>query len=219
MFQTIIFDVDGTLLNTEPVYMRAWQEAGAIFGYHVPTEALLRTRAVNRQVAEAVFRRYCGERFDYATVRKERVRIGEELIRTTAPRQLRMPGALEVLTALKEMGYILAAATSTPRQESLEHLQRAELGDFFTAVVCGDMICRGKPEPDIFLEAARLAGAEPEQCLAVGDTPADVLAATAAGMKVVLIPDQVPPTEEIKARSWHCLENLEQLLAVLRAMG
>lgn len=211
MFKTVIFDVDGTLLNTEPVYMRAWQEAGALFGYDVPMEALLQTRAVNKAVAQERFRFYCGEDFDYDTVRRERVRIGEALIGQTAPEALRMPGALEVLTALKAEGYTLAAATSTPRQESLEHLRRAELEHLFSGVVCGDMISRGKPEPDIFLEAARLTGSRPEACLAVGDTPADVLSATAAGMKVILIPDQVPPTEEIKNRCLACLENLEQL--------
>ena len=215
MFKTIIFDVDGTLLNTEPIYMRAWQEAGALFGYDVPMEALLQTRAVNKAVAEERFRFYCGEDFSYDTVRKERVRIGEELIGRTLPEELRMPGALEVLRALKDRGYTLAAATSTPSRESLEHLRAAEIEGFFSVVVCGDMVARGKPEPDIFLEAARLTDSCPGDCLAVGDTPADVRAATAAGMQVVLIPDLVPATGEIKGLSWKCLEKLSQLPGLL----
>ena len=144
-------------------------------------------------------------------MRKERVRIGEELIGQTSPEALRMPGALEVLTALKAMGYTLAAATSTPRRESLEHLRKAELEHLFSGVVCGDMISRGKPEPDIFLEAAKRSGSNPDQCLVVGDTPADVLAAHAAGIPVVLIPDQVPANAQTTQLSQTILERLDQL--------
>ena len=215
MLKAVVFDVDGTLLNTEPIYMRAWQEAGALFGYDVPMEALLQTRAVSTAIAQEVFRRYCGGDFDYAAVRKERVRIGEELIRKASPEQLRMPGAMALLEYLQEKGYILAAATSTPRQESLAHLEQGGILQFFSGVVCGDMVSRGKPAPDIFLKAAELAGADPKTCLAVGDTPADVLSATGAGMQVALIPDQVPATEEIKALAWKCLENLSQLQQLL----
>lgn len=216
MFKTIIFDIDGTLLNTEPIFMEAWVAAGAALGYAIPREVLLQTRAVSIPVAMERFHFWCGEDFPYEQARKERVRIAEETILQTAPEQLRMPGAHALLNWLKSKGYALAAATSTGREHTYAHLKQAELLGFFDAIVCGDMVRHGKPAPDIFLEAARLAGTAPRDCLVVGDTPADVRAANAAGMPVVLIPDQVPATEETKALSWKCLQGLDRLLELLQ---
>lgn len=211
MIKTVIFDIDGTLLDTEPVYMRAWMEAGKLFGYHVTREALLQTRAVSKQIAMERLQACCGADFPYDTVRKERIRIAEELFQITPPERLRMPGALDMLRWLKDRGVTLAAATSTERNQTMAHLARGELTEFFSAIVCGDMVRRGKPDPEIFLKAAELVGAEAGDCLVVGDTPADVLAAEAAGMKMILIPDQVSPTEEMKRRCYGCVENLGQL--------
>ena len=219
MIKTVIFDIDGTLLNTEPVYMQAWMEAGKLFGYNVTREALLQTRAVSKQIAMERLRACCGADFPYDTVRKERVRIAEELFRVTPPEQLRMPGALELLQWLRELGITLAAATSTERDQTAAHLAQGQLTEFFSGVICGDMVKKGKPDPEIFLKAAELAGADPKDCLVVGDTPADVLAAYAAGMRMALIPDQVAPTKELKERCFVCLEELGQLREYLENMG
>ena len=215
MLKAVIFDVDGTLLDTEKIYITAWRQAAERFGYTLPQEALRQTRAVSIPVAKERFRYYCGEAFPYDAVRVTRIEIAEEIIRTVPLEQLCKPGAAELLQWLKAQGIALAAATSTGKQQTLDHLERAELLQYFDAVVCGDMIARGKPEPDIFLKAAELMGIAPEDCLVVGDTPADVLAAAAAGMKMVLIPDQVPANEKILASSWKCLESLYQLQSLL----
>lgn len=217
MDKTIIFDVDGTLLDTERVYMRAWKEAGAKFGYTITDEVLLQTRAVNSAVAEAAFRRGCGEDFPLDTVHAERVRIAEEILANAEPTSLWKPYAREALQWVKDRGYTMAVASTTALEKTLAHLEHAKLLDFFSVVVCGDMVARGKPEPDIFLKAAELAGAKIQDCLVVGDSPADVKAAAAAGMPVVLIPDQVPLNPYTEATSRNVLEHLGQLSAVIEA--
>lgn len=218
MIRTVIFDVDGTLLNTETIYIRAWIEAGESLGYTIPMEALMRTRAVNRTVSKSIFQQYCGEDFDYEAVWKVRIRISEQIIQSLQADALLMPHARQTLQWLKDQGFTLAAASSTEYNATRDHLERAGIFDLFSAVLGGDMITRGKPQPDIFLKAAELTGTEPEQCIVVGDTPADVLAGSAAGMKVVLIPDQVPANAQTTELSWKVLSGLDQLPAAVKKL-
>lgn len=217
MKKTIIFDVDGTLLDSERVYMQAWQIAGAKFGYTITQEVLLQTRAVNSAVAEAVFRRCCGDDFPLDDIYEERVRISEEILASAPAESLWKPHAREALQWVKDKGYNMAVASTTAQEKTLAHLEHAGLLDFFSVVVCGDMVEHGKPEPDIFLKAAELAGSEPVDCLVVGDSPADVKAADAAGIPVVLIPDQVPLNPYTENTSWKVLEHLGQLPEIIEA--
>ena len=210
MWNALIFDVDGTLLDTEKIYMEAWRMAGAAAGFTVTQDVLLRTRAIPESVGKQIFQEALGEYFDYAAIRQERIRIAEELIAQSE--DLLKPGCLELLQALKEKGIPMAVASSTPTPRTVAHLEHAGLLDYFDARVGGDMVTRGKPNPDIFWKAADLLGVPYAQCLVVGDTPADVKAATAAGMQVLLIPDQVPANEETTALSLAVLEDLNGVL-------
>ena len=215
MAKAIIFDVDGTLLDTERIYMQAWREAGALFGYTVTEEVLMKTRAVSKAIAVKAFMDGCGQDFPYEDVRKERMRIGEAMIYGATPQQLLKKGVLEVLDTLKAQNIPMAVASSTAYDQTVAHLKHAGLLEYFHVIVGGDMIQRGKPNPDIFLKAAQLLGAEPQDCVVVEDSPAGIKAAYAAEMKPVLIPDVVPANEETAALSTAVLDNISQLLTVI----
>ena len=215
MAKAMIFDVDGTLLDTERIYMEAWVKAGALFGYTVTDEALMKTRAVARSVAMPIFKACCGADFPYEDVWKERIRIAEEIIAEAGAANLIKPGTPEVLKVLKEKGYAMAVASSTDIAKTRSHLEHAGLLDRFPVAIGGDMVKQTKPNPDIFLLAAEQLGVAPKDCIVVGDTPADVLAGTAAGMRVVLIPDVVPANEQTTALSWKILDSISQLPSVL----
>ena len=214
MIKAIIFDVDGTLLDTERIYIQAWQESGIRHGFPIPMEALMKTRAVNAAVATAVFQEYCGQDFPYETIRNTRVEIAEAMIAKETPAQLCKPHAAQVLKQLLEKGYTLGVASSTSHAKTVEHLEHAGLLHYFSVIVGGDMVKNGKPNPDIFLLAAEKAGAKPEECLVVGDSPADVQASHAAGIPVILIPDQVPANGQTTALSLHVLNELQELLSI-----
>ena len=215
MKRAVIFDVDGTLLDTERHYMDGWREGGTLEGHPVAEEALYRTRGVNsKELAVAIFREHCGEDFPYETVRLHRHRIAEERIAACTPEQLQKPGAREVLEALREKGFLLAVATATGQERTYAHMGQAELLDYFHAVVTGNMVKNSKPAPDSFLMAAEKLGCSPEECIVVGDSPNDVFAAAAAGMDMYLIPDQVPANPETRALS-RVLEHLGQLIPAM----
>ena len=215
MIHAVIFDVDGTLLNTERIYVQAWKDAGALFGYKITDEVLLKTRAINKQMAIAILQEALGEDFPFDAVRKERVRLSEEMIRQYDPAKLQMPYAADTLAQLHAKGVPMAVASSSSYRDTVDHLTHAGLLKYFGAVVGGDMVKNGKPNPDIFLKAAELLGVPAEDCLVVGDTPADVLAAHAAGIPMVLIPDLVPANEQTRKLSREVLSSLSELPGLL----
>ena len=195
MLKAFIFDVDGTLLDTERIYMQAWKDAAAELGYDMPMSLLRKTRAVNAREAARIFETEIGNGFSYEKTRPIRVRIAEEIIERESP--ILMPGVLELLKFLKQKGIRLAVASSTNTKTTKEHLAINGIEDWFEVIVGGDMIERGKPNPDIFLKAAELLGETPENCIVVEDSPAGIRAGSAAGMKTVLVPDQAEIPAEI----------------------
>lgn len=206
MLKAVIFDVDGTLLDTERIYMRAWKDAAAELGYEITDELLRKTRAINVKDAARIFETEIGNGFSYEKTRTIRVRIAEEIIKRESP--ILKPGVTELLTFLKEKGIRLSIASSTHLKGTKEHLSESGILEPFEVVVGGDMVTRGKPNPDIFLKAAELLGLAPEECIVVEDSPAGIRAAFSAGMKAVLVPDQAAITQEIIDMSDAVLESL-----------
>lgn len=206
MLKAFIFDVDGTLLDTERIYMQAWKDAAAELGYDMPMSLLRKTRAVNAKEAARIFEEEIGNGFSYEKTRPIRVRIAEEIIERESP--ILMPGVLELLGYLQQKGIRLAVASSTNTKTTKEHLASSGILEYFEVVVGGDMIEKGKPNPDIFLKAAALLGEEPEECVVVEDSPAGIRAGAAAGMKTILVPDQAAITQEIKDLSNTMLDSL-----------
>lgn len=220
MKKAVIFDVDGTLLNTEKIYIEAWLAAGKYMNIPITYEAVKRTRAIDREGSIKIFRELCGDDFPYDEVYAHRRRIAEEIIEERPAEVIRMEHTLSTLNWLKERGIRMAAASTTEHSITVSHLEKTEIADYLEVVLGGGKVPpgRGKPNPDIFLLAAEHLGVRPEECVVVGDTPADVNGGYAAGMTVILIPDQVPANEETTAKSWKILDNIGQLPAALEEL-
>jgi HAD superfamily hydrolase (TIGR01509 family) len=126
------------------------------------------------------------------------------------------PGAAELLAFLSERGLPLAVATSSSRRTTERHLGRAGLLGHFHALATRDDVVRGKPHPDIHLEAARRLGAAPERCLAFEDSNTGLTAAHAAGTMAIMVPDIMAPTDESRGKCLAVLPDLHAALGLLR---
>lgn len=211
---TIIFDLDGTLIDTEKYFKVFWRQAAEEFGFHMTEEQALTLRSLGRPFAPALLKEWFGEAFDYTAVRDCRRKLMQEHLAKVGLE--RRPGALETLKWLSENGYRIALATATPKERAEEQLKETELLPYFDEIVSATEVKLGKPAPDVYLKTLEVLGADPEECLAVEDSPNGVKSATAAGIPTVMIPDQTQPDEALQEKLYACVPALEDIVHLLQ---
>ncbi len=211
-----VFDMDGLMLDTEPIYRLAWQRAAADLGREIDDRLYLRLIGRSNRDAERVLAGIFGESFPLGEFRARwlehwRGRVDSEGIQ-------RKPGLDETLELLEGLGIPKAVATSTEARDAAWTLERAGLRSRFDAVVSGDRVERGKPEPDIFLAAAAALGVPPGSCIAFEDSDPGAVAAASAGMLTVIVPDMKPPSPTARAGAYRVLGSLGEAPALLRRL-
>ncbi len=211
--KAVLFDLDGTLIDTERYYQIIWPKTVEHFGYKMTKEQALQLRSLGRPFAPARFREWYGDDFDYHEVREYRKKLFEEYIKKEGISL--KPGAKEILEWLKEREIIISTATATDEERTERYLKKVGLYDYFDKICCATMVKEGKPRPDIYLYAAEQVGVPKENCIAVEDAPNGVRAASAAGIKTIYIPDQNDDEEEVKGLYYKKLDSLLDLKNVI----
>ncbi len=213
MIKAVIFDMDGTLIDTEKYYRRFWPMALAEFGYTMTDEQALSMRSLGRPFAPARLRELFGEELDYMQVRRRRKELMEACIDKEGIQP--KPGAKELLVALKNRGIITAVATATDLKRTHKYLEMTGLRGYFDELISATMVKEGNPSPDIYVYACEKLGLVPRECIAVEDSPNGVLSAYRAGCKVVMVPDQTQPDEELSSYLYGCVESLDLLKEII----
>lgn len=187
-----LFDLDGTLVDSEPLHMESTNRVLARWGRRLTEREFLAFVGW----AEEPFWRELRERFALAPSPAELAELrSAAYLAVVDERPLTpLPGARELLDRLAAKGLPAAVASSSPRAQIEKTLRSAGLAGRFRALVSGhDDVPRGKPHPDCYLAAARAIEAEPARCAAFEDTPTGVAAAKAAGCRTVLVPRPYTP--------------------------
>lgn len=211
MIKGAVFDMDGLMTDTEKLYLRYWKEAAADFGYDMQNEHVYAIRSLARKYSIPKLKSFFGDDFPTEDVRARRTELINAHIEKYGIDVKK--GLFELLDFLSSKGIRLAVATATPRERAVHCLEKIGALHYFDAVICGDMIESGKPDPDIYLTAARELGLPPEQCAAFEDSPNGIKAAHSAGCHAIMIPDMTQPDEETIPLLSAVYEDLEQAIA------
>ena len=215
-----LFDLDGLLLDTEPLHARAWQQAARHFGRELSAEELMALRGRRRLDCADQVRGWIGAAGGPALSSEELLAVRQPIAEALLVQAPPMPGAPELVAHCQAVGLPMALATSSSREAvALKAAPHPWLQGIGVRVHGDDPeLERGKPAPDVFLLAARRLGVAASACWAFEDSPAGAAAATAAGCRVHVLP---PPhlDGEALARSYpgeHTL--LRDLHQVIRAL-
>jgi len=196
-YAAVVFDMDGVIFDSERLVIECWKAIAGKYSI-VDVETVCREcLGTNKEASRRKFLEYYGENFPYDAYKSEMSALYHE--RYSGGRLPMKPGIKELLIFLRENGKHTALASSTRRQVVTQELADAGLMGYFDEIICGDMVARSKPEPDIYLKACECLGVAPEDAYAVEDSYNGIRSAAAAGLKPVMVPDLAEPTVEMEA--------------------
>lgn len=211
--KAVIFDMDGVLFDTESVCMKAWDYAGELMGVGKAGYMVLKTLGMNADKAIEIIRDEFGDDFDAVKFKQTGREYSYHYFNTYGVPE--KPGLYEILDYLKNKGYKIALASSTNSQSVHHHLKEKDIEKYFDAVICGDMVEKSKPEPDIYLKACKELNENPADCVAIEDSKNGLLSAHRAGMQVIMVPDLWQGEAETDSFLMAKCENLTEIMTVL----
>ena len=209
----VLFDMDGLMLDTERLAHRAWTQAMQERGYQLETRHYV--RLIGRTAADVgrILGEIFGDTMPYADIYTRRQALFDAEV--AANGVAIKPGLLELLDFLEQHQIPKAVASSTNSAGVLLKLNHVGIAGRFASLVGGDQVERGKPAPDLFLEAARQLGFDPRDCLVLEDSEAGILAAHRAGMLPIMVPDMKQPDADTARIAYRIVPSLHEVIPLV----
>ena len=212
-FDAVVFDMDGVIFDSERAVIECWLEIAEKYNIEdIEAACIACTGTTEKKTKEIMLDKY-GQDFPYDAYKKESSVIFHE--RYDDGRLPVKKGVKDILDFLKNNNKKIALASSTRRQVVEQELKDAGFLDYFDKLVCGDMVQRSKPEPDIFLKACEELGVDPERSYAIEDSFNGIRAAHAGKLKPIMVPDIKQPDDEMKSLAEVILVDLNEVIDYL----
>ena len=209
-FDAVIFDMDGLLLDTERLAFETFQLTCSRFNLGDLSSIYKRCIGVNAKMGKTILK---NELEGIANFEDFSLAWGDEYRKVTEDRPIPLKeGVEELLCHIESIEIPMAVATSSSFESAKTMLWNSGIFHYFNCIIGGDQVTRSKPDPEIYLKAASVLLAAPSKCLALEDSTNGVMAAVAAGMTVVQIPDLVHPDEGLLKLGHIILNSLADIL-------
>lgn len=205
--EAVVFDMDGVIFDTERIICALWDEVGAKHGLEGISEVIFRCIGTTNIRTREIFEEAYPQKEGYKGYDFYKSTISEEFHTTYDGGKLPVKkGVRELLTYLKEKKIKIGLATSTREAIATKELTECGLIDYFDFVTGGDRVLKSKPEPDIYLLACDNLKVNPRNSIAIEDSYNGIKSAFNAGMIPIMVPDLLPPTEEMEQKA-HVIKN------------
>lgn len=212
-YEAVVFDMDGVIFDSERAVMNCWLELAQKYNIkdiEKPYFACVGTTMTRTR--EIMLETY-GEDFPYDEYARESSLMYHE--KYDGGKLPMKPGVMELLSYLKEKGKKIALASSTRRETVTNQLRWAGIIDYFDVIICGDMVARSKPAPDIFLKACQELGVSPENTYAIEDSYNGIRAAHAGQLRPIMVPDLLEANDEMRGMAECVCDNLNEVIDYL----
>lgn len=214
MFAAIIFDFDGTLIDTEQHNFRCWQEVTRAVGIELSPDFYRSLIGLTVEDSNVLMQQHFGPHVPLESWRSLRRQKFYQLWEQGQGPAWKS-GLQTLIDHLQKQSLQPAIASSSLKVDLEYKLQLSHLSQYFPIRVAGDEVRAGKPQPDIFLEAARRLQVNPSDCLVIEDSIMGVLAAHRAGMQVVFIPDMIKADKQVHQLSLAVCSSLDEVIKLL----
>lgn len=214
MIKLVIFDVDGTLVDSESVYVKAALKNLEVNLYNIPMSAIMGIIGQNRVAGRKLIESTQDDSFNYDKYIKDFEKIRNQILENE-PYKLKK-GALNILNYCKKHNIKMAIATSTARDKQTKVLTKLGIIDYFDYMVFGDEIKNSKPDPEIYLKVFEHYNYDKDEMIIYEDSKNGILSAHNAGIRVVYIKDIVEVEEEVTSLCYKQVKDLDEGIEILR---
>lgn len=212
MFEAVIFDMDGLMFDTEPIWASCWPKTAIEFEVECKEGLADAMRGTNGSEAVSIIREWYGDEVDSQAFVDRFYEIAHEALAQGAEKK---PGLDRLLDYLQAEGIPMAVASSSSRKMIEANLIRGGILPYFDSIVSGIEVEHAKPYPDVFLKAADELGASPQKSLVLEDSYNGVRAGFAGGFCTAMVPDLSEPTDEMERLATAIVPSLNDVTDML----